>query len=109
MNELKFFLMVGIMAVITAALRFIPFLVFGGGKKTPHIITKLGEMLPYAVIAMLVVYCLKGVTLFSYPYGLPEFISIALVALLHLWKGNTLISMIAGTACYMVLIQVIFV
>ena len=109
MTELKFFLMVAIMAIISAALRFIPFLIFGSGKKTPDIITKLGEMLPYAVIAMLVVYCLKGVSLFAYPYGLPEFISIALVAVLYLWKRNTLLSMIAGTGCYMILIQAVFV
>ena len=109
MTELKFFLMVAIMAAVSALLRFIPFLVFGSGKKTPVLITKLGEMLPYAVIAMLIVYCLKGVRLFAFPYGLPEFISIALVAVLHLWKGNTLLSMIAGTGCYMILIQTVFI
>jgi branched-subunit amino acid transport protein AzlD len=96
------------MAVITAALRFAPFLIFGQGKKTPKIIIKLGEVLPFAIMGMLVVYCIKDVSVASFPYALPEMISILLVALLHIWKKNVLLSMIAGTACYMVLIQTFF-
>lgn len=68
----------------------------------------LGAVLPAAIMAVLVVYCLKGVTPLAYPYGLPEFFSVALVVVLHLWKGNTLASIALGTVCYMVLVQGVF-
>jgi len=65
--------------------------------------------LPYAVIGFLVVYCLKGVSLTKFPFGLPETIAIILIALLHYWKNNTLLSIGAGTVIYMFLMQVIFI
>lgn len=99
---------VAVIALVTIALRFVPFLIFGGKRKTPEIITYLGSVLPYAIMGMLVVFCLKGVTPLSYPYGLPELISCAVVVVLHVWKRNTLLSIICGTACYMVLIQLVF-
>ena len=99
---------VAVIALVTIALRFVPFLIFGGKRKTPEIITYLGKVLPYAIMGMLVVFCLKGVTPLSYPYGLPELISCAVVVVLHVWKRNTLLSIICGTACYMVLIQLVF-
>ena len=107
-SNLHTILLITVMAVITAALRFIPFFVFGNGKKTPDIIVYLGKILPYAVIGMLVVFCLKGVTPFQYPHGIPELIACAVVVGLHIWKRNTLLSIIGGTACYMVLIQLVF-
>lgn len=93
---------------IDFALRFLPFLIFGGVRKTPAYITYLGKVLPYAIMAMLVVFCLKNVSLVTVPYGLPELISCALVVLLHVWKRNTLLSIIGGTACYMLLVQLAF-
>ncbi len=101
------FLIIAVSAVITALLRGLPFVVFGS-KKTPKLITFLGKFLPYAVMGMLVVYCLKDANFTSVPFALPEFIAIAAVALIHLWKRNTLISVAGGTVFYMFLVQVIF-
>lgn len=101
-------IMVAVIALVTIALRFAPFLIFGGKKETPEIITYLGKVLPYAIMGMLVVFCLKGVTPLKFPYGLPELIASAVVVGLHVWKRNTLLSIIGGTACYMVLIQLVF-
>lgn len=100
-------LMVGVIALVTVLLRFLPFLVFRN-KKTPEFITYLGKVLPFAIMGMLVVYCLKNTSFTSLPFGIPEIISVTLVVLLHLWKRNTLLSIIGGTACYMLLVQVIF-
>lgn len=106
MNEYLWYA-VAVMALVTAGLRFLPFAVFPGGK-TPKIIEKLGKSLPYAIMGMLVVYCLKG-TSFASPAGfLPPLISCAVVALLHIWKRNTLLSILAGTLCNMLLVQLIF-
>ncbi len=99
---------VAVAALVTAALRFLPFFIFGGGKSTPEFIAYLGQILPYAIMGMLVVYCLKGITFLAAPFGVPELAAVLAVVLLHLWKRNTLISIVGGTACYMLLVQVIF-
>ena len=99
---------IAVTALVTMALRFLPFLVFGENRKTPPIIAHLGQVLPYAITGMLVVYCLKDISLTSSPYGIPELIGCALVALLHIWKRNTLLSIGAGTVCYMLLVQFVF-
>lgn len=109
MNRSYEILLVAVVAAVTAILRFLPFFVFGGDKKTPKWITYLGNVLPYAIMGMLVVYCLKGLSFAATPYGLPELISVAAVAVLHLWKRNTLLSIIGGTVLYMVLIQIVFI
>ncbi len=93
-------------AVVTIIIRFTPFVLIR--KETPEWLEYLGKYLPYAVISMLVVYCLKDVSLFSGSHGLPEFLGIAIVAVLHLWKHNTLLSVIGGTVGYMLLVQFIF-
>lgn len=98
--------LVAIMALVTASIRFAPFVLFQ--KKTPKAILFLGDVLPYAVISMLVVYCLKGVNVLAGNHGLPELIAIALVVGLHKWKHNTLLSILAGTISYMILVQVVF-
>lgn len=90
------------------ATRAIPFLIFRGNKEIPPVIRYLGRVLPPAVIGMLVVYCLKGVSVFTYPYGLPELIAVAAVVALHVWKRNNLLSIGAGTVLYMFLIQAVF-
>lgn len=100
-------ILVGVMAGLTAMLRFLPFLVFR--KRTPQPVLYLGRVLPYAIMGMLVVYCLKSVSLLGGSHGIPEFLAVALVVGLHKWKHNTLVSIAAGTVCYMLLVQLIFV
>lgn len=107
-NSMYALLMIVIIALVTAALRFIPFLIFSGNKPVPKFVDYLGRVLPYSIMAMLVVYCLKGISFTKAPFGLPELISVVIVAALHIWKRNTLLSIIGGTVCYMVLIQFIF-
>ena len=92
-------ILVIISGAVTALLRFIPFIAFS--KKTPAFILYLGRVLPYSVMAMLVVYCLRN----TGAYFLPEALSCLLVIILHVWKRNTLLSIIAGTALYMLMIQ----
>ncbi len=101
-------LAVGICALVTALLRFLPFVIFRGKKKTPAGMIWLGQVLPYATMAMLVVFCLKGVNVTRAPWGLPEAIGCAVVIGLHAWKRQTLLSIIGGTACYMALVQLVF-
>ena len=91
------------------ATRLVPFVLFGRKRTVPRIVVFLGNVLPPAIIATLIVYCLKSVNLLAFPSGIPELISIAAVVLLHLWKRNTLLSVGAGTICYMILIQCVFV
>ena len=99
---------VAIAALVTAALRFLPFLIFRENRKTPDLIQYLGQLLPYAIMGMLVVYCLKDVSFLSSPFGIPEIAACAVVCLLHIWKRNTLLSIGGGTVLYMILVQTIF-
>lgn len=92
----------------TMVTRFLPFLVFPSGKPTPKYIQYLGKVLPAAIFGLLVVYCLKGTTLFAGSRGIPELISISIVVLLHLWKRQMLLSIAGGTICYMLLVQFVF-
>lgn len=101
-------LLILVCALVTAATRFLPFLIFGSSKTTPAFITKLGQVLPGAIIAMLVVYCLKDISFLAYPYGIPELLGCAVVAALHIWKRNSLLSIGVGTVFYMVLVQLVF-
>ncbi len=101
-------LLIAVMAGVTALLRFLPFWIFGENRKTPRVVEYLGSVLPGAIMGMLVVYCLKDVDLVAAPHGLPELIGCAVVAGLHIWKRNTLLSIGAGTAVYMVLVQLVF-
>lgn len=95
-----------VIAAVTIGIRFLPFVVFR--KNTPQVILYLGNVLPYAIMGMLVVYCLKNVTPFSGNHGIPELLSVVLVVLLHKWKHNTLLSILLGTVVYMLLIQCVF-
>lgn len=108
MADLHTWNMVGIIALVTAMLRFLPFVVFSGNRETPKIIEKLGRILPYAIMGMLVVYCLKGLSFSSISGFLPALIASLTVGILYVWKRNTLISIICGTVCYMILIQLVF-
>lgn len=108
MSDLHSALVIAVAALVTITLRFIPFLVFSENRKTPPLISYLGQVLPFAIMGMLVVYCLKGVSFTAAPFGIPELIGCGIVAGLHVWKRNTLLSIGAGTVCYMLLIQFIF-
>ncbi|HIZ76777.1 MAG TPA: AzlD domain-containing protein [Firmicutes bacterium] len=87
--------------------RAVPFVLFGG-RTTPPYFIYLGKVLPFAIIALLIVYCLQKTTVLSYPYGLPEAIAVLAVVLVHLWKRNNLLSIAGGTVLYMVLVQCVF-
>ena len=108
MDELHAGLMVAVIALVTLFLRSLPFLLFGGKRKTPVFITYLSNVLPYALMGMLVVYCLRNTNFLAAPHGLPEVIACGAVALLHLWKRNTLLSIALGTVLYMFLVQAVF-
>lgn len=102
-------ILVLLMAVITMLLRFLPFLIFRNEEKTPKWVLYLGEVLPQAIIGMLVIYCLRTVTFTASPFGLPELIACAVVAGLQIWRNQSILSIISGTVVYMVLVQVVFV
>ena len=99
-------LLVAVMAVVTALLRFLPFLVFR--HKVPAYVMYLGEVLPAAIIGMLVIYCLRDISPLEKPFGLPELIAAVCVVCAQVLKRNSLISILAGTVIYMVLIQAVF-
>ena len=92
----------------TMVTRFLPFLLFPDSRPVPKIVTYLGRTLPAAMMGLLVVYCLRNVSIVEAPHGLPELVSIAVLAALHLWKRNVLLSIGVGTALYMVLVQAVF-
>lgn len=101
------FLIIVLCGLTIFATRAIPFLIFHRNKEIPAIVQYLGKVLPPAVIGMLVIYCLKAVSVTAFPFGLPEFIAVAVVAALHVWKRNNLLSIGVGTVLYMFLIQVV--
>ena len=107
MDKLHAAALVAVIAGVTIALRFAPFLLLRG-RETPKFIAYLGRVLPYAIMGMLVVYCLRGTSFAMVSNWMPQVIATALVVAFHIWKRNTLLSIIAGTACYMILVQVIF-
>ena len=92
----------------TAVTRFLPFLIFPAGKPTPKYVQYLGKVLPAAVFGLLIVYCLKDVSILTGSHGIPELISIFLVIVLHVWKRQMLLSIAGGTVCYMLLVQFVF-
>ena len=101
-------LIIAIAGAVTLMLRFLPFLVFSGKRETPPYIVYLGKVLPYAIMGMLVIYCLRGISFTATANYLPELIACAVVVLAHVWKRNTLLSIISGTVCYMLLVQFVF-
>ena len=108
MSDLHSALLIAVMALVTAVLRFLPFLIFGETRKTPPLVAYLGQVLPFAIMGMLVVYCLKDISFSAAPFGIPELVGCAVVALLHIWKRSTLLSIGAGTLCYMLLVPFVF-
>ena len=107
MTTTQMWITICIVGFATMLTRFLPFILFPAGKEVPAFIGYLGRVLPYAAMGLLVVYCLKAVPT-SPVYGAPELLGVAAVALLHIWKGNTFLSIGLGTVFYMFLVQVIF-
>ena len=96
------------MALVTFLTRALPFVLFDRGEHPPKVVMYLGQVLPPAIIAMLIVYCLKGVS-FATPAGwVPSLLAGGTAVLLHLWKGNDLLSIFGATVLYMVLVQAVF-
>ncbi|MCM1134388.1 MAG: branched-chain amino acid transporter permease [Clostridium sp.] len=108
MNLTQRLITIGMVILGTMLTRFLPFILFPSGKPTPKYIQYLGRVLPAAVFGLLVIYCLKNVSIFSGSHGIPELISIVLVIGLHLWKRQMLLSIAGGTVCYMLLVQLVF-
>ena len=108
MTETYLWLTVAVIALVTAAIRFLPFLLSKNGQATPKLVEKLGRLLPFAVLGMLVVYCLKDVQFHSLSGFLPALIASVIVCGSYIWKRNTLVSIISGTLSYMVLVQFVF-
>ena len=115
MSNIQFILTIAVCAAATMLTRFLPFLVFGsrGGKvpevvEPPEVVQYLGRVLPAAIFGMLIVYCLKGVSLTSGSHGIPEAIAIGVTVALHKWKHQTLVSIAGGTLCYVLLVQLVF-
>ncbi len=100
---------IAVLVLGTVATRALPFLLFPPNRETPAFVLYLGRVLPYAVMGLLVVFCLKGVTITAAPYGLPELIAILCILVLHLWKSNILLSIGGGTVIYMLLVQHVFI
>ena len=101
--------MVALFAVATFATRVLPFVLFPAGRPTPRYVVYLGRVLPFAITAMLIVFCLKNVNMLAWPHGLPELIAILVVAALFLVFKNSLVAIAAGTVLYMLLVQLVFV
>ncbi len=108
LTPLQTAIMIAAVALGTMLTRFLPFLAFGGKKPAPKYVEYLGKALPGAALGLLVVYCFKGVSILAAPHGLPELIALAVIVLLHLWKRNMLLSIAAGTAAYMLLVNFVF-
>lgn len=107
-TTLQLCLTIAIITLATLLTRALPFLLFPSGKETPPVVRYLGAVLPFSVIAMLVIYCFKNVSLFSGSHGLPELIASAFVIVMHKWRHNLLLSIAGGTVLYMVLVQLVF-
>lgn len=108
MNVSQQILTIAMVILGTMLTRFLPFTVFPPGKPTPKYVQYLGKVLPSAVIGLLVIYCFKDVSLRSGNHGIPEFIAVAVVALLHFWKKKMILSIAGGTIVYMILVQLVF-
>jgi len=108
MTDSYVWLMIAVISGVTVLVRFLPFIIFSGERQTPAYVLWLGRYLPYAIMGMLVVFCLKGISFRAQPHGIPEFIACAVTAALHVWKRNSLTSITGGTAAYMIMVQCIF-
>jgi branched-subunit amino acid transport protein AzlD len=96
---------IAVVAVCTFMLRAVPFVIFSKKKNVPEAINYLGQYLPAAIMAALVIYCLRGINFYASSHGIPELIAVALVILLHSWKKNILMTVLVSTVSYMLMVQ----
>ena len=108
LTTIQTLIIIAVLMLGTCITRFLPFVLFPNAASAPRYIVYLGKALPAAAISLLVVYCLRYVSIVAFPHGLPEIISITVVIALHIWRKNTLLSIGAGTVIYMLLIQFVF-
>ena len=101
-------IVIAVMGLAVLATRIVPVLIFGRGEKVPEFILYLGRVVPYTAMGLLIVYCLRDMPVRDAPHRLPEIISLTVVTVTYLWKRNTILSVVAGTALYMFLVQSIF-
>ena len=107
-EQMHAMIVIAVMGLAVLATRIVPVLIFGRGEKVPEFILYLGRVVPYTAMGLLIVYCLRDMPVLEAPHGLPEIISLAVVAGTYLWKRNTILSVVIGTALYMFLVQSIF-
>ncbi|KJS87990.1 MAG: branched-chain amino acid transporter AzlD [Peptococcaceae bacterium BICA1-8] len=97
-----------VVALVTGLARAIPYLLFGGKKELPTTVHYLGTVLPASIMIILVIYCLRNIDLTAFPFGLVELFSVAIVIFAQVTRKNTFLSILFGTACYMILIRTVF-
>lgn len=107
-DVLKMISSIAVIGLITWITRALPFLIFNGRKELPPTIHYLGSVLPASIMIILVVYCLRNIDFSTFPFGAAELISVTMVIGIQVWKKNNFLSILAGTACYMILIRTIF-
>ena len=109
MTAVQMGLTIAVCTAATMLTRFLPFVVFSSkDQQPPEMVRYLGRVLPAAIFGMLIVYCLKGVSLTSGSHGIPEAIAVGVTVALHKWKHQTLVSIAGGTLCYVLLVQMVF-
>ena len=109
MSGVQFGITIAACTAATMLTRFLPFLIFSSkDQQPPEVVRYLGRVLPAAIFGMLIIYCLKGVSVFTGSHGIPEAIAICLTIALHKWKHETLASIAGGTLCYVLLVQLVF-
>lgn len=97
-----------VMGLMTLATRILPVLIFGRSEKVPDFILYLGKVVPFTAMGLLIVYCLKDISVFSGSHAIPEILALAVVAVSYLWKKNSILSVVVGTIVYMFLVQKVF-
>ncbi|MCR5409725.1 MAG: AzlD domain-containing protein [Lachnospiraceae bacterium] len=101
-------IIIAVMGAVTLATRILPVLIFGRGEKIPDFILYLGKVIPYTAMGLLLVYCLRNVSVTGGSHGLPELIALLAVAVSYIFRRNTVLSVIIGTVLYMFLVQKVF-
>lgn len=109
MTQIQMIIIIAMCVLGTMLTRFLPFIVIPSGKPVPKYVQYLGKVLPGAALGLLVIYCFKGVDIFAGQHGIPELISLAVIMALHILKRNMLLSIAAGTVCYILLVNFVFV